>query len=145
MNRGFFISSAIRVFAIIAAPFEISAFALILVGSTGYLWWSVAMPSVLSLVAAIVVIVAVPARGIDLLAKSVGLSCLLGVAVIVSAVCAYLVALTKLSGMPSSLSSQAEFIGVVCAFSVPFGLLCGVFFHGAAQHCMSVVVPAELQ
>lgn len=131
-NRSAFIASAMRAFLFIAAPFELAAFALMLWGSTGFPWWSIALPNALSLIAGVAIIIALPTKAIGTLAKSVGLSCLVGVIVIASAVCAYLVALTLTSRLPSSLSSHAEFIGGVCVFSIPFGLLCGLFIFGAA-------------
>ena len=132
-----------RAFLFIAAPFQLAAFALMLTGSTGFSWWSLIMPNALSLIVGVAIIMALPTRAIGTLAKSAGLSCLLGVIVIASAVCAYLVTLTKTSRLPSSLSSHAEFIGVVCAFSIPFGLLCGLFIYGAATRGGSQSVKIE--
>ena len=132
VNRRAFIASAGQVFLIIAAPFELVAFALMLLGSNGFPWWRLAIPNVMSLVIGLVIISGMPTIGIGILARSVGVSCVFGVVVIAAAVCGYLVALTKLSGMPAPLSSQVEFIGVVSVFSIPFGLLSGLFFCGAA-------------
>jgi hypothetical protein len=143
VNRSAFIAAAMKAFLYLAAPFELASFALMLSGSTGFSWWRLLMPNALSLIVGGAIIMALPTSAIGTLAKSAGLSCLLGVIVIASSVCAYLVTLTKTSRLPSSLSSHAEFIGVVCTFSIPFGLLCGLFFYGAATRGGSQSVKIE--
>lgn len=132
INRRAFIASAAKSFFLIVAPFQLAALGVMFAGSESYPWWIISMPGIVSLLIGIAIIFAMPRVAIGWLAMNFGLACTVGMMVIALSAGSYFVTADQLSVLPSTLSRLAKFVGVVCAFSMPFGSLYGLFLYGAA-------------